>query len=535
MGGLDGKAVVLGLDGVTWDLLDPLCEAGVMPNLARAKSSAHWGRLASCLPPYSAPAWTSIATGKNPGRHGIFDFWEAGSAGERRPVSARSARGAKLWDLASAAGRRVHVVNVPVTYPPAEVNGSFVSGMMTPGESVAYTHPPELKAELKALPGGYEADPYAAGLTGRAFIRQTHHWIRQKERAVQHMIGGGEWDLLFTVIQAPDPLQHKFWNLLDASDPRHDPTLAAELLPDLHEAYRRCDEVIGDRLAMAEQGAFVLVLSDHGFGRYEKLLYVNRLLEDAGLLVRARGARPASKRLSARSLIKLARRADVLSLEGRLPNSVKQRLASGLDRALAAPVDWERTRAYAGSGSGECVFVSAHVPAGEREDVCRQVIEALEAVRDPDTGEPVLERALRREQVYQGSELERLPDVLLDFGERPYLAADRLATPQLIEPLPTSGGGGRHRRNGVILAAGPGVPAGRLDGASILDVCPTVLHAMGLPVPDDLDGRVLTEFFSDGRAVKTTAASEATAATPADYSADEEDAIRASLEGIGYM
>ncbi|MGN6377377.1 MAG: alkaline phosphatase family protein [Gaiellales bacterium] len=534
MSGLEGKAVVLGLDGVTWDLLDRLCEEGVMPNLARAREGARWGSLASCLPPYSAPAWTSIATGKNPGRHGIFDFWESTGDGERRPVSSLSARGARLWDIASAAGRRVHVWNVPVSYPPAKVNGTFVSGMMTPGESVAYSHPAELKAELKALPGGYEADPYAAGLTGRAFIRQTHRWIRQKERALQHVISRGDWDLLFTVIQAPDPLQHKFWNLLDPTDPRHDPKLAAELLPDLHEAYRRCDEVIGDRLAMAEQGAFVLILSDHGFGRYEKLLYVNRLLEDAGLLVRARTARPGSGRVSARSLIKAARRVDVLGLESRLPNRVKDRLASGLDRALATPVDRERTLAYAGSGSGECVFVSSTVPAEQRDDVCRRVIEALMAVRDPDTGEPVLDAAMRREQVYEGTELERLPDVLLDFGERPYLAADRLAAPELIERLPAAGGGGRHRRHGVILAAGPGVPAGRVEDASIVDVCPTVLHAMGLAVPDDVDGRVLTDMFSDGRAVQSAAATDQ-AAGQTEYSSDEEAAIRASLEGIGYM
>jgi predicted AlkP superfamily phosphohydrolase/phosphomutase len=532
--GLEGKAVVLGLDGVTWDLLDRLCEEGVMPNLAAARQTARWGSLASCLPPYSAPAWTSIATGKNPGRHGIFDFWESTDDGERRPVSARSARGARLWDMASAAGRRVHVLNVPVTYPPAEVDGTFVSGMMTPGESVAYTHPPELKAELKALPGGYEADPYAAGLTGRAFIRQTHRWIRQKEVAVQYVIADGDWDMLFTVIQAPDPLQHKFWNLLDPADPRHDPGLAAQLLPELHEAYRRCDEVIGARLAMAEQGAFVLILSDHGFGRYEKLLYVNRLLEDAGLLVRARSARPSSSRLSTRGLIKTARRVDVLGLEGRLPNRVKSRIAGGLDRALSAPIDRERTLAYAGSGSGECVFVSSHVPEADRESVCRRVIEALTAVRDPDTGEPVLDAALRREEVYEGTELHRLPDVLLDFGERPYLAADRLAAPGLIERLPASGGGGRHRRHGVILATGPGVPAGRIEGATVLDVCPTVLHAMRLPVPDDVDGHVLTELFSDGRAVQSAAATD-TASRKADYSADEEAAIRASLEGIGYM
>ena len=338
---LDGKAVVLGLDGVTWDMLDRLCDRGVMPNLARARELGRRGRLESCLPPYSAPAWTSIATGKNPGRHGIFDFWEAGAAGERRPVSANSARGARLWGIASDAGKRVHVVNVPVTYPPAQVNGSFVSGMMTPGEDTAYTHPPELKAELKALPGGYEADPYAAGLTGQAFIEQTHRWIRQKERAVQHMIAGGDWDLLFTVIQAPDPLQHKFWNLLDDTDPRHDPARAAELGPALDEAYRRCDEVIGDRMAMGERGAFVLVLSDHGFGRYERLLYVNRLLEDAGLLVRAGGGRPATGKLSARRLISAARRADRLGLEGQ-----------AADPAQGAHVRRARPRAGGAGGLG---------------------------------------------------------------------------------------------------------------------------------------------------------------------------------------
>jgi predicted AlkP superfamily phosphohydrolase/phosphomutase len=537
---LTGKAVVLGLDGVTWELLEPLVEAGVMPNLGRALDRGARGSLRSCLPPYSAPAWTSIATGTNPGRHGIFDFWEERAAGERRLVSAHSARGAKLWDVASAAGKHVHVLNVPVSFPPAPVNGTFVCGMMTPGEDAAYTHPPELKGELKALPGGYEADPYAAGLTGRAFIEQTHRWIRQKERAVQHVIATRPWDLLFTVIQAPDPLQHKFWNVLDARDPRYDARRAAELLPALHEAYRRCDEVIGQRLELAERGAFVVILSDHGFGRYEKLVYLNRVLEDAGLLVRARAPRAGAggvrgRRLSARSVIRVARRLDVVGLEGRLPTAVKERLARRIDRTLAVPVDWERTRAHAASGSAESVFVRA--AGAERDVVCARVIEALEAARDPETGEPVIAAAYRREEVYEGSELERLPDVLIDFGDRPYLGSDRLAVPELVERLPREAGGGRHRRDGILVAVGPDVPQATVDGASITDVCPTVLHALDLPVPDGLDGRVLTELFPDGRDVRRGAPAAGTGAggEAVEYSDEEAAAIEASLKGIGYL
>ena len=105
-------------------------------------------------------------------------------------------------------------------------------------------------------------------------------------------------------------------------------------------------------------------------------------------------------------------------------------------------------------------------------------------------------RALRREDVYDGSELDRIPDILIDFGEHPYVASDRLAASSIVERLPAAVGGGRHRRYGILLALGPGVTAGEIDGANIVDLAPTALHAMGLPVPDDMDGRVLTDLFS---------------------------------------
>jgi predicted AlkP superfamily phosphohydrolase/phosphomutase len=533
---LTGRAVVLGLDGGTWDLLRPLAERGVMPNLARALERGRHGRLRSCLPPFSAPAWMSISTGKNPGSHGIFDFWEAGTPGEKRLVSSTSASGRKLWELVDDADKVARVLAVPVSYPPARLkHGSFVCGMFTPGEGVDYTWPRELKAELKALPGGYDADPYAKGLAGRAFIEQTHHVIRQQEVATRHLIDKGDWDLLFSVIQAPDPIQHKFWNVLEPTDPRYDAAKARELLPLLEETYRRCDEVIGDRLAMAERGAFVLLVSDHGFGRYEKFFYLNTVLEGAGLLSRRQGAkRVATGRLSTRRVIEAIRRLDVIGLERRVPARFRERLAGGIEAALSAPIDLERSQAYAAASSAESVFINPRIPEAERGDVARRVIKVLEAARDPDTGEPIVERAHRREDVYDGSQLHRIPDVLIDFGERPYLASERLSARTIVEPLTGDSGGGRHRRYGIVLAAGPGVEAGRLEGATIADLAPTVLHAMGLPVPDDMDGRVLAELFADGRQVETEAArrSDSDAAV---YTAEEEAAIEASLRGLGYI
>jgi predicted AlkP superfamily phosphohydrolase/phosphomutase len=286
---------------------------------------------------------------------------------------------------------------------------------------------------------------------------------------------------------------------------------------------------------MAERGAFVMVVSDHGFGRYEKNFYLNAVLEQHQLLFRQKSAKKvASKRLSTRSVIDALRRLDVIGLEGRVPHRFRERLARGIDSALSVPIDMDRTLAYAAARSAESVFISAHVPDDQRDAVAARVIEALESARDPDTGEPIIVQALRREDVYDGSELDRIPDILIDFGEHPYVASDRLAASSIVERLPASGGGGRHRRYGILLALGPGVTAGEIDGANIVDLAPTALHAMGLPVPDDMDGRVLTELFTDGRQVQTAAAAGSETSEVV-YTPEEEAAIQASLENLGYM
>ena len=155
--------------------------------------------------------------------------------------------------------------------------------------------------------------------------------------------------------------------------------------------------MIGDRLAMAERGAFVMVVSDHGFGRYEKNFYLNTVLEQHGLLHAAgRSAKQvATQRLSTRPVIDAIRRLDVIGLEGRVPHRFRERLARGIDSALSVPIDLERTLAYAAAASAESVFIAAAgARTTERDDVARRVIEALEAARDPDTGEPIIERAL---------------------------------------------------------------------------------------------------------------------------------------------
>jgi predicted AlkP superfamily phosphohydrolase/phosphomutase len=132
------RAVLIGIDGASWDHLEPLLEAGQLPALARLRREGTFGRLRSIDCHFTPPAWTTMLTGVLPARHGIYGFgsW---NREERRfePVRSSDVAAPAVWDVASAAGRRVSVIGLPTSYPPYPVNGVMVSGLMTPKTRIA--------------------------------------------------------------------------------------------------------------------------------------------------------------------------------------------------------------------------------------------------------------------------------------------------------------------------------------------------------------------------------------------------------------
>jgi len=548
--------MVLGLDGATWTLLRPWVEAGHLPNLATLMAQGVHGELRSTVPPYTAPAWTSFATGKGPGKHGIADFWRfSWQTCDRTPVDPRRVRPATFWSILSWHGWRVGVVNVPITYPPYPVNGIMVSGMLTPSEAADYTYPPTLKAELQSAMGDYAANPHASMSQTEAFLKRAAYWVRQRERANQYLLDTYEFDCFINVIQAPDPIQHQFWKVLDTDHPLHDVQQAARFGPLALECYRAIDGVIGQRLDMLDSDTRLFVLSDHGFGPAHKYFYVNRLLAELGLLVFEKGmaGEPSPKGLR-QTLIptfrRAVRRADLFGLRHRLlDNRQRESIRHRLDRVVAPPINWSQTRAYFAGLTSESIYLRVRgrdpggivEPGAEYEAVRGRIIQALLNLRDPETGESVVAGAWRREDVYDGSYVDQLPDVVFALGEHPYLPSEQLAAPAIIEPLPAIAGGGRHRSDGVFLAAGADIRSNmRLEGTQIVDVAPTILYALGVPVPEDVDGQVLTEVF----APEFVAAHPVRFGPPAPvdhsemepaYSETEAEAIKAHLQDLGYL
>ncbi len=214
------KVFVLGLDGATWDILGPLIDAGRMPNLARLKERGAQGTLRSVFPPLSPVAWTGVMTGKNSGKHGVFEFLEH----EHNPLggrvnSSRSIRSDLVWEIAARHGKTSVAGAVPMSYPPRKVPGlSFLGDFLAPADAPDFASDPALLRDLEqhlgepyrpwdtvVHDGGHEADALRS-LT--AFL--DHHL-----RAVRFLMERCPWDLFLYDLMATDRIQHEFWHAWD--------------------------------------------------------------------------------------------------------------------------------------------------------------------------------------------------------------------------------------------------------------------------------------------------------------------------------
>jgi predicted AlkP superfamily phosphohydrolase/phosphomutase len=550
MGHNDRKVIVLGLDGATFDVLLPRVQQGQMPNLARMLRNGVWGGLQSTTPPFSAQAWVSLATGMNQARHGVVDFWEPSpDHGRRNFVSARQISAETLWQMVSRQGLRVGVVNVPVTYPPQRVNGYLVSGLLTPQGKDDYVHPLALKGEIESLVPDYSPDPFDPLGSGRRQILEVQGWMEKHERISSYLMDRHPTDLVFNVVQALDHLQHLFWeDIVRGADESRFASL-------IDRCYRQVDDIIGHRSKMVRDQTNLFLVSDHGFGPVHKWFHVNRFLHERGFLTLGEvqgggmGSAVARLGLTPQALRSLVRRLDVLGLRRWLGRMARVTLGRQLDRTLAPPIDWSRTQAVSGSPATEGVFINLKgrepqgvVEPGDSYEALRErLIAELLALRDPETGEPVVQAVYRREQLYEGPFLDLLPDLVFDLGDGPYLASDAPLAAQVLEPLARDYLQGRHRSVGIFVAAGPDIREGeKSEGARIIDVAPTVLYALGLPIPENIDGRPLVEIFRQdyqaAHPVRYTSPEPVGGAAPESvYDQEDTAEMERRLRGLGYL
>jgi predicted AlkP superfamily phosphohydrolase/phosphomutase len=555
------KVLFIGLDGGTFDVLDPFMDTGVMPRLKRFSEEGVRGPLETTIPPITPTAWVSFMTGKNPGKHGVFEFLlRRKGSGELpdMPVSSNARDGLPFWDILGNLGKQAIVTNMPCTYPPRMVNGVMVSDFLTPRGRRDFAYPDSLLQEIESKFGEYQlyiTEVYSPGNVNK-ILDQLFEELEYKTKVNLYLMREYGWDVFVTHYWSTDRFQHELWHLLDKTHPFFNQKEYDSNIKRIEQYWRAVDSTLGELFDEVGDDATVYMGSDHGFGSIKKFLCFNVWLIEQGLLVLKRDAMTRFKKaifdigltpdLAYRSAMKLGLAHLRLSV-GVTNRSKLMKLANRLMLSLD-DVDWSRTTAFSKGNYGQ-IFINlkgrekhGHIePGTQYESVMKQIIEKLRALKDPDTGEGLIGPIWRREDLYTGPHTDQSPDIQFlpsDMTNKPLGTLD-LTSNKFITPV--YGNSGDHRMHGIFIGRGPEIKQGlRVQNARIIDYAPTILHSFGVEIPSDMDGRVMEEVFTEEylqkNPVRTYDASGYVEPEKAITISDEEsDEIRERLRSLGYL
>lgn len=555
--GTSQRLLVIGLDGASFNVLDALIEKGYLPNVAKLIARGARAGLETTFPPITAVAWSTFMTGKNPGKHGIFEFVKRNQDRELA-VNASFRRGLAVWDLLSHAGKRVIVHNFPCTYPPNSINDVMIADFMTPEGRRDFTHPKSLLADLEGRFGPYRlhlTQTYVKGNV-QAVLDELDDELEYKAKVAEYLITTYPWDAFFQYFWGTDRIQHELWHVIDDAHPRHDAEESAAYREKVYAYFRRIDDVIGRLVSLSGKDASVWVVSDHGFGPVHKYCSLNVWLLQEGLLKLKKDALTRLKRamfavgVTPEAAFKMSRRLPLGRLrpsrgvsQKATPSKVLKTLFLSFD-----DVDWSRTLAFSKGNYGQLyVNLKGREPRGSvREEeyvaVCDLLVDRLQSIRDPKTGEKWVGQVFRRDEIYQGPCTPDAPDVAFlprDMKHLPLGNADFTSNRFMVDAFGVSG---CHRMHGVMIAAGPSIKEGvrDLSEARIADIAPTILYLMGMEVPEDMDGRLLREIVSDEflmeNPLRLASPEESGRASEGfEFSQEENQEVIERLKSLGYI
>ena len=550
------KVLSIGLDGGTFCLIDPWVKAGYLPNIARLLEQGTRASLNSVILPFTPQAWGSFMTGMNPGNHGVFGFKEMMEGKYAfQFVNNKSIKSKTLWRLLSEKGKRVILINIPMTYPPETINGILVGGMDAPGVDSDFTYPPGIKQEIFKVVNDYIIHLHVgAGYLDtdkkrRKAVTELLHMAECREKIVLHFMKKYPWDFLAVNFSAIDQVQHHFWQYMDDEESEfHDAIL---------KVYRRVDEAVGRICNASTDNTTTFIMSDHGAGpaspyvifidewlRTERLLSFKDSLSVSGI----------GSQLIKRILINLSRKVSSQFKDTMMRWFPGLRVKSQgyIRRSL---IDWPNTKAFSGEHPSTIrINLKGREPQGvvdpeEYETLRDDLINKLEKLRSPTSNEPLIEKIYKKEEIYHGRYLSAAPDLIIhpkDFchqmkgGPYPNNTYCEVVSIKDEKEFFISG---VHRLDGIFIASGNGIKKNQaLHPLDITDLFPTMLYSLGMEIPRAIQGKVASEIFEDDfisthRICFTDYSMHrgGGGGTQRSYKQDESEKIEQSLRGLGYI
>lgn len=512
---MQNKVIVIGLDGGTYEILKPLAEEGVMPNFKRLLEKGSHSVLESTMPPMTGTAWTTFATGKSPGKHGVYDFLLSnGTLDDFRITSAKDIKGKTFYEIIDDNKKTPITINLPNSWPPKLAAKQIViTSLLTQGDQ--WIWPESLKEEIPELKDYRLTADESLRINGKdnEYIEDLIRHGQNQMAAAKKIFKQKPWDFFFFMFSTTDWLQHA----------RYDKILANRD-PLSMKVYKMVDEGLGWYMDNLPEDTNMLVMSDHGFHDFKKTFYFNKWLENEGFLKTKAGAGKFKENVTQRSKegektkakkkkINLGSSAfKILSWSPALEKMAKKIYHKIIKKYLPVNlnvdigVDFNKTLACFPKGSYvtnvylnyEKKYKDGIIKTEQEYNKVRADLkQKIEDIKDPE-GNKVIDKVLTKEEVYGDNAPMDAPDLFFELKD--YWLDGHFYSGKLFDDDMVSN---KHDKNGIFLAYGPNIKkANEFKRKNIQDIAPTVLHMMDIGVPKDMDGQVISEIFSEQKEIK---------------------------------
>lgn len=559
------KTLLVGWDAACWEYLQPMLEAGRLPTLQRLLDQGVSGTLHSTMPAWTPTAWSSIVTGKNPGKHGIFDMLRKKPGGyDFVPTNASFRAGHPFWKYLNQHGVRTGMVNVPFSYPPAPVEGFMVCGFGTPATLSEVAYPAEVNPWLREQFSDFKPEVDAEVLRSAPPEEIFGIEKEQQHRFVHiatHLADRYQVDVLVINLMFPDHANHKM--------PR---------MEQVQESYLQTDHDLA-RLLDHFQPDNIMLISDHGSSRVKGDFWLGAWLRDQGYAVETENS-PAERDAAFNWLLmqifreyrrwsggfeKFARKLTKESFF-RMPKGMQEKFWARIEKDFpharqfvlsSGKPDYKRSRVLYGSAYSGLLYLNVAgrepqgpIPAESRQALAEEIRQKLLKITDPDTGRPLFANIYTSE-IYHGRAVPYAPDLILDaYGAEwnirtsKYTAHPGPAVNHYFFKKANYRDFGWHSRDGIFVFCGPAfdpAKAGQPKSggeAYLLDIPATLLHLYGLPIPEDFDGRVLSDVLSSELRtvpVRFQPVEEESVGEETAYEEEDAEKLVEHLRALGYL
>lgn len=455
------RVFVLGLDS-----FEPtLCFekfAAEMPNLTGLRERSCWGELNSTIPPLSCTAWVCFAKGKNPGASIISGFVSRKNFSYTDSFVANTTviEKERIWDILAREGKKCIVINVPVTYPPYDVNGIMISDFLSPGEKSEYCYPKEIKEEINRIADGYVIDVQGFKKKPKDIVFTELVEMEEKRfRVAKEFIRNKQWDFFIFVTIGTDRIHHAFWADMDETHPDHDKN--TQFKDAIRKYYKFIDGKIGELLPLLGKDDALLIMSDHGSRAMHGFFNLNEWLIREGYMKML--AYPTEPTVFER-----------------------------------ARIDWNNTKVFATGNYIARIFINlkGREPQGivekkDYEKLRNEIKEKLLKVRG-EKGNKMDTQVFKREGIYKGKHLEEQPDLIVQFDDLKWGANQMIGFGKMFSHNADKGGNAsNHYKKGIFVLHNAGAKAGKMKDINLIDLMPTILKIMGAEVPGDVEGKAI--------------------------------------------